>query len=365
MDPRLLTLLADCVKQEASDLHLSAGAAAYARVAGELVQLTPDGVAEAEARAMIGSLLSEGQREVRERRGAVDIGFSLDGERFRGHVFRERKGWSLAARRLERRFRALEELHLPPALGELAELQDGLVLFTGPTGSGKSTTLATILDQINRERACHILTIEDPIEYLHENRRSLVHQRELHRDVESFADAVRTSVREDPDVVLVGEMRDVDTMRAAIMVAETGHLVFSTLHCGSAVGALDRLVGAFSADERESLCQQLSMTLKVVVAQHLLPRRGGGRVPAVEILKASKGVANLVRHHRSEQIYAAMEAGGEQGMQTLEQCLADMVLRGEVTLEVARSVTENGPVLEQRIRLASRDRETDAAARRT
>lgn len=212
------------------------------------------------------------------------------------------------------------------------------------------TPEATLIDDINRRRACHILTIEDPVEYLHANKQSLVHQREVRHDVGSFAEAVRDSLREDPDVVLVGEMRDVETMRVAIVVAETGHLVFSTLHCGSAVGALDRIIGAFPADERHSLCQQLSMTLRAVVAQHLLPRAdGSGRVPAAEVLRVNKAVANLVRNHRSEQIYAAMEGSGQEGMQTLEQSLAALVAAGTVRPETARGLTENVHVLERRL----------------
>lgn len=352
LDPLLAGLLDQCVRRGASDLHLSAGAPAYARVGGELVALAGDAVAPEAAAEAIASLLAEGQQRILEATGSVDVGFSLPGgERFRGHVFREQRGPALAARRLEDRFRSLAELNLPPVLAGLADLRDGLVLFTGPTGSGKSTSLATLLDRINRERACHILTIEDPIEYLHTGRRSLIRQRELHHDVGSFAEAVRASLREDPDVVLVGEMRDADTMRAAITVAETGHLVFSTLHCGSAVGAIDRLVGAFPAGERESLCQQLSMTLRAVVAQHLLPATDGrGRVPAVELLMVTHAVANLIRSHKSEQIRNAIETGGESGMQTLEQSLAALVAARRISPATARAATGDQRLLDQRLR---------------
>ena len=364
MDARLSELLSECVRRGASDLHLSSGEAPCLRVNGELTPVCGEAISRQSSEEMIGSLLSEGHRQALEKEAAaVDVAFSLDaGERFRGHVYRERRGLTLAARRLEDSFHSLAELNLPSPLAELSRLQDGLVLFTGPTGSGKSTTLATIIDDINRNRACHILTIEDPIEYLHKNKRSLVHQREVHRDVGSFPQAVRASLREDPDVVLVGEMRDVDTMRAAITVAETGHLVFSTLHCGSAVGALDRIIGAFSSHERDSLCQQLSMTLRAVVAQHLLPRRDGrGRVPAVEILRVNKAVANLIRNHKSEQIRTAMEGGGELGMRTLEQSLAALVSSGEVRLETARSITEDARGLEQRIQAAGHGSPAHAA----
>jgi twitching motility protein PilT len=256
-------------------------------------------------------------------------------------------------------------LNLPDSLAELSRLRDGLVLFTGPTGSGKSTTLATLLDEINRTRACHILTIEDPVEYLHTNRCSLVHQREVRRDVDDFAQAVRASLREDPDVVLIGEMRDAETMRAAIMVAETGHLVFSTLHCGGAIGALDRILGAFSSHQRDSLCQQLSMTLRAVVAQHLLPRADGpGRLPAVEILRVNKAAANLIRNHKSEQLYTVMEGGGQQGMRTLEQSLADLVAAGSIREATARSVSESPHMLEQHFRHRVGEKSSDRSARR-
>jgi twitching motility protein PilT len=351
MDNRLLTILEECVRRDASDLHISSDSPAYARVAGDLVKVSAEVISATDAEAMVVSLLSPGQHDALGRQGTADVAFSLEGgRRFRGHVYREKSGLALAARRLEGTFRSLEELNLPASLAELAELRDGLVLFTGPTGSGKSTTLATLIDAINRTRACHILTIEDPIEYVHENQRGLVHQRELGRDVGSFAEAVRASLREDPDVVLVGEMRDPATMRAALTVAETGHLVFSTLHCGSAVGALDRILGAFSAEERESLCQQLSMTLRAVVAQHLLVRSDGrGRAPAVEILKISKAAAHLIRNHKSEQLYSAMENGGADGMLTLEKSLAALVAAGTIGIEEARTVTGNSRVLDQQI----------------
>jgi twitching motility protein PilT len=356
VNAQLVTLLSECIRHGASDLHLSSDETPYLRVNGDLAKATVDALPRQALEEIVISLLNEGQRANLERSGAADVAFSLNGnERFRGHIYREKRGLSLAIRRLEEGFRTLAELNLPPALAELSRLTDGLVLFTGPTGSGKSTTLATLIDDINRNRACHIMTIEDPIEYLHQNRRSLVHQREIQRDVVGFAEAVRASLREDPDVVLVGEMRDLETMRAAIVVAETGHLVFSTLHCGSAVGALDRIIGAFPAHERGSLCQQLSMTLRVVVAQHLLPRAGGrGRVPAVEVLRINRAVANLIRNYKSEQIYTVMEGGGEQGMQTLEQSLAGLVTAGNISAETARSAAANVPILDQRLKAADR-----------
>ncbi|MCX7804150.1 MAG: PilT/PilU family type 4a pilus ATPase [Planctomycetota bacterium] len=364
MSRKLRELLEECVKLGASDLHVSSDMNAYLRVWGQLVAASPDPIPRGEVEAMVASLLDGERRAAFDREGTADLAFSIEGgDRFRCHVYREMNGPALAIRRLESRFRSLAELNLPVRLAELAELRDGLVLFAGPAGSGKSTTLATLLDLINGNRACHILTIEDPIEYVHGNKKGMVHQRELGRDAPSFAEAVRSSLRENPDVLLVGEMRDAETMRAAIMVAETGHLVFSTLHCGGAVGALDRIVGAFPPGERESLCQQLSMTLRAVVVQRLLPRADApGLIPAVEMLRVTKAVANLIRQHKSEQIYSVMENGGEEGMLTLEQSLADLVAGGKIRIETARIAAGNPQALERRI--ASRCRNPDAIAGR-
>ena len=259
----------------------------------------------------------------------------------------------MAVRKLDSEFRTFHDLGLPLAVVELADLRDGLVLLTGPTGSGKTTLLATLIHRINMKRTCHILTIEDPIEYIHQNEKSLVHQRELYSDVNTFSEAVRSSLREDSDVVLIGEMRDIETMRTAITAAETGHLVFSTLHCGNAVGALDRLIGAFPADEQQSLCQQLSMVLRAVVAQRLLPAVDGrGRIPAVEILKVTKAAANLIRNYKTEQLYSTMEGGSQEGMITLEQSLAELTAARRVKLEDARKAAENPRIFDQRYQIA-------------
>ena len=288
---------------------------------------------------MARTLMNERQREAFAADWTLDVALSgADGSRYRVNAFHERGGVSLAIRRLEDRFRGLEEWNLPAELAELTHLRDGLVLVTGPTGSGKTTTLASLLHIINRERSCHILTIEDPIEYLHENIRALVSQRELHTTVPTFAAAVRAALREDPDVILVGEMRDVATMRAAITAAETGHLVFSTLHTGDAVGAVERMIGVFPADEQHSIRQQISLVLRDVVAQRLVPRRGGGMVPAVEILKVTKAVSHLIRTGRSEQIRSVMEGAAGSGMRTLEQSLAALVVQGTVAEPDARTV---------------------------
>lgn len=351
MHEKLSNVVAECIRRNASDIHISAGSRIYLRENGELVGFSDEILPAKIANEMIESLVNDQQREVLTREKCLDLAFfAPSGERFRGHVFHEKNGLSIAARKLESGFRPLAALRLPAVLAEFAQLKDGLVLFTGPTGSGKSTSLATLIHLINTTRSCHILTIEDPVEYVHENIRSLVRQRELYRDVRSFPEAVRASLREDPDVVLVGEMRDLDTMRAAITVAETGHLVFSTLHCGNAVGALDRLIGAFPSEEQDSLCQQLSMTLRAVVAQRLLPRKGGtGRVPAVEVLKVNKAVSNLIRNHKTEQLYTSMENGASDGMRTLEQSLVELCGENAVDEAVARRAAENGRVFERRM----------------
>jgi len=301
--------------------------------------------------------MNERQQEAFRGEQAVDLAFSSPGGgRFRVNVFRHRAGVGIALRRLEERPLSLEHWNLPETLGELAEVRDGLVIATGPTGSGKTTTLATLLDRIVRERDCHVITIEDPVEYLHASRRALVHQRELHTDAESFERALRAALREDPDVLLIGEMRDLETLRAALTAAETGHLVFSTLHTGDAPGSIERMVGMFPSNEKDAARHQLSMVLRAVIAQRLLRRRDGqGLVPAVELLRVNPAVANLIRTGRTQQIYSSMEAGAAAGMQTLEQALARRVVEGAVEVEEARKLARDTGTFEQWLR-ATRDR---------
>jgi twitching motility protein PilT len=330
-------LLQRCIDYGASDLHLSAQCPPVYRVNGELRPDSDAPLTDAQLRAMADSLLNPAQRQIFAAQRSLDTSHALPhGERFRLNFYHERGRVACAARWLENRFHSMEALRLPKVLHRLAELKDGLVLVTGVTGSGKSTTLASLLNEINASRACHILTVEDPIEFVHINRKALVHQRELHTDVPSFAEAVRAALREDPDVIMVGEMRDLETMRAALTAAETGHLVFSTLHTGDAVGVLDRFVGVFPGEEQDAVRQQLSMALRAVVTQHLLPAKTGGRVPVLEILIVTPAVANLIRHYKPQQVYSAMEAGRALGMQTLDAALAERVRERLVDEALAR-----------------------------
>jgi len=331
-------LLRQCADMGATDLHVQPGAAPRLRCQGRL-----EAVADADATSpeatldLLRELLDESQWDEFERRMHVDFAVTdADGNRFRANAYRQEGGVALAIRRLQTHVREPEMLNLPATLRELTAVRDGLVVVTGPTGSGKTTTLASLVHVINSERACHILTIEDPIEYVHGNARALVSQREVRRTVPDFAGAVRAALREDPDVILVGEMRDLETMRATLAAAETGHLVFSTMHTGTAVGAVERFVGLFPAEEQDSIRQQLSLVLRAVVAQRLVPGvRETELVPAVELLLGSNAVANLIRTGRTEQIRSVMEGSAADGMRTLEQDLAALVRAGKITRDDA------------------------------
>jgi twitching motility protein PilT len=292
-------------------------------------------------------------------KGSVDGAcFGPDGVRFRFNLFRRQGSMAVAMRRLEDRFRPLSELGLPEAMYLLSDLRDGLVIISGPTGSGKSTTLATLLDQVNRTRPCHIVTIEDPVEYIHKPIMSLVHQRQVGLDTPSFNDALVASLRQDPDVILVGEIRDLATIRTAIIAAQTGHLVFTTLHAGDCAGTVERLVAVFPEGEQDAVRRQLAMVLRAVVAQHLLPtaaaHRSPGRIAASEVLMVTPAVANLIASGKSSQIYSAMESGQSAGMQTLEQDIARLWVSGKITEQTAVSSARNVSVLRERAALLRR-----------
>jgi len=323
---RFSEFLARIVLERASDLHLACDRAPSWRVNGRLALISPRLWSSDDMRELLDSLLAPNQQDDYRSRGSVDLGYSsAPGERFRINVFRSLGRPALVARHLPSRFSSFAELRLPEALQQLAHLASGLVLVTGITGSGKSTTLATMINEINATTPAHILTIEDPVEFVHTAKQAIITHRELHTDVADFASAVKSALREDPDVILVGELRDTETMRAALTAAETGHLVLSTLHTADATGAVERFVGAFAGEEQAVVRHRLSLVLKAVVAQQLLPSADhGGRIAVVEILRVNQAVANLIASGRTAQIYSAIESGREAGMQTFDQALAAM-----------------------------------------
>jgi twitching motility protein PilT len=331
-------LLEQMVALGASDLHVTSGSEAAVRVAGKLERLEAFGKLSAEDnQRLLYRILSTEQQKHLEVKRQLDFSYSIPGlARFRVNVFFQRESLGGAFRLIPTELKTLEQLGMPAALTELAEKPRGLVLVTGPTGSGKSTTLAAMIDLINASRADHIMTIEDPIEFLHRHKRCIVNQREIGPDAVSFAEALKGALRQDPDVILLGEMRDLETIGTALTAAETGHLVFATLHTQDAPGTVDRLIDVFPAAQQEQVRVQIAGTLQGVVTQTLLPRADGqGRVAAVEILLPDDAVRNLIRQAKVEQIYSVMQTAGKRGMQTLEQALAELVMRGIVTQDVA------------------------------
>jgi twitching motility protein PilT len=333
-------LLERRVTLDASDLHISMGAAPAVRRRGHLEPvegfepLTAD-----DTRDLLYRVLSTEQQKHLEINRQIDVSYSIPGlARFRVNVYFQRESLGAAFRMIPAELKTLEDLGLPTQLHELSKKPRGLVLVTGPTGSGKSTTLAAVVDEINRTRDDHIMTIEDPIEFLHRHKRCIVNQREIGPDATSFAEALRGALRQDPDVILLGEMRDLETISTAITAAETGHLVFATLHTQDAPSTIDRLIDVFPAAQQEQIRVQLAATIQGIVTQTLLPTVDGkGRVAALEILLPDDAVRNLIRQAKVEQIYSVMQTNTGRGMQTLEQALVDLVTRGIITQEVAMS----------------------------
>ncbi|MBQ8996839.1 type IV pilus twitching motility protein PilT [Candidatus Saccharibacteria bacterium] len=336
--PRIETLLEECIKRNASDLHIQVGLPPILRQDGALVAiagmpaLTPQMVEQ-----MIFSTLDEMQQKILVRDKEFDYSFAF-GElgRFRANAFHEKGNLACAFRLIPNKMPSIADLGLPPVVEGFADYPRGLVLVTGPTGSGKSTTLAAIVDKINKEKALHILTIEDPIEFTHKSQRSVVVQREVHYDTFSFAAALRSALREDPDVVLLGEMRDLETISSAITIAETGHLVFATLHTNSAAQSVDRMIDVFPAHQQPQVRSQLSNILMAICAQRLVPAIGGGRVAAAEIMIANSAIRSLIRDGKTHQIDSMIQTGASAGMQTMDATLANMVKRGQVSYEDAR-----------------------------
>ena len=335
---RIESLLEECVKRKASDLHIQYGLPPILRIDGAL---TPIGglpnLNSDMVRELIFATLDEEQRKILLKDKEFDYSFAFgDIARFRVNAFHERGQLAAAFRLIPNQIKNINELGMPAVVETFADFPRGLVLVTGPTGSGKSTTLAALIDKINREKSTHIITIEDPIEFTHKSQRSVIVQREVHYDTFSFAAALRSALREDPDVVLIGEMRDLETIQAAITIAETGHLVFATLHTNSAAQSIDRMVDVFPSHQQPQVRTQLANMLMAVCAQRLVPAIGGGRVVAAEIMIANSAIRSLIRDGKTHQIDTAIQTGVDQGMQTMDRTLAKLVQTGVITYESAR-----------------------------
>lgn len=332
----IAALLAFAVRNQASDLHLSAGLPPMLRVHGELRRLKLAPLDDSQLRAMLHTLMDDTQQRLCAGRPESDFAFQhVQLGRFRVNVFRQLRGAAAAIRHIPAQPPALADIGAPAVCAELAERPRGLVLVTGPTGSGKSTTLAAMVNHINTRRPLHIVTIEDPIEFVHEPLRALVSQREVGAHTDSFADALRAALREDPDVLLVGELRDAETIRLALTAAETGHLVLATLHTASAAKSVERIVDVFPAGEKESARAMLAESLQAIIAQTLLPSSRGGRVAAHEVMLGTPAVRNLIREGRGAQLQTAIQTGAEHGMQTLEASLAQLLRRELISAESA------------------------------
>jgi len=329
-------LLAFSVKNKASDLHLSAELPPMIRVDGDLRRLNLPPMENQQLMELLYSTMNDHQRRDFEANLELDFSYEVPGlARFRVNCFHHDRGVGGAFRTIPTTILSLEDLGAPPAFKNIISVPRGMVLVTGPTGSGKSTTLAAMIDYINSTVAGHILTIEDPIEFVHKSRKCLINQREVHRDTHGFNEALRSALREDPDIILVGEMRDIETIRLALTAAETGHLVFGTLHTSSAAKTIDRIIDVFPAGEKTMVRSMLSESLRAVVAQTLMKRISGGRVAAHEIMMATPAIKNLIREDKVAQMYSAIQTGQSMGMQTLDQCLEGLVSRGIVSRQEA------------------------------
>ena len=345
-------LLKTTVEMNGSDLHIATYTPPQVRVHGHLQRLQLPDLTPADTKQLVYSVLTDAQKKRFEETMELDFSFGIKGlARFRCNVFNQRGAVGAVYRLIPEKIRSFGELGLPSVLATLAERPRGLVLITGPTGSGKSTTLAAMLDKINSERHDHILTIEDPIEYIHQHKNCLVNQREVHSDTGSFSNALRAALREDPDIVLIGEMRDLETVEAALKIAETGHLTFGTLHTNSAAQTINRIIDIFPANQQAQIRTQLSLVLEGIVCQALLPKADGkGRVCSLEIMVPTSAIRNMIRDDKVHQIYGAMQTGQEKvGMQTANQSLASLHMKRLVTLEVAMAASSNKEELQDMI----------------
>ena len=335
---KIETLLEDCIRRKASDLHLQYGLPPIFRIDGALTPVAgQNALNEETVKELIFATLDEEQQKILMQDKEFDYSFAFgDIARFRVNAFHERGKLAAAFRLIPNQIKSINDLGMPAIVETFAEFPRGLVLVTGPTGSGKSTTLAALIDKINREKSVHILTIEDPIEFTHKSQRSVIAQREVHYDTFSFAAALRSALREDPDVVLIGEMRDLETIQAAITIAETGHLVFATLHTNSAAQSIDRMVDVFPSHQQPQVRTQLSNMLMAICAQRLVPAIGGGRVVAAEIMVANPAIRALIRDGKTHQLDNAIQTGADQGMQTMDRTLSKLVQTGVITYDSAR-----------------------------
>ncbi len=339
-------LLAFSVKSKASDLHLSSGEPPMIRVDGDLRRVNLPPMASEDVNKLLYDIMNDQQRKAFEEFLETDFSFSVAGlARFRVNVFLQNRGPAGVFRTIPPRVATMEQLGLPEIFKDIANRRNGLILITGPTGSGKSTTLAAVIDYINENRFEHIITIEDPIEFVHESKKCLINQRELHHHTRGFDEALRSALREDPDIILVGEMRDPETIRLALTAAETGHLVFATVHTTSAAKTINRIIDVFPGGEKNMVRSMLSDSLRAVVSQALLPRVERGRVAALEIMMCTPAIRNLIREDKVAQMYSSIQTGRELGMQTLDQHLRELVDRKEITLATAQMYAETKDAL--------------------
>ncbi|HZQ92240.1 MAG TPA: type IV pilus twitching motility protein PilT [Terriglobales bacterium] len=365
MNVTLSDLLRKMLEMNGSDLHISTNSPPQVRVHGHLQPLDMPPMQPAETKQLCYSVLTDAQKHRFEENWELDFSFGLKGlARFRGNLFNQRGATGAVFRVIPFEIKSFNQLGLPPVVAKLCEKPRGLVLVTGPTGSGKSTTLAAMIDKINSERHDHIITIEDPIEFVHQNKNCLVNQREVHADTKGFTEALRAALREDPDVVLIGEMRDLETIESALRIAETGHLTFGTLHTNSAASTINRIIDVFPSHQQSQIRAQLSLVLEGIMCQSLLPKIGGqGRACAMEILVPNAAVRNLIREDKIHQIYSAMQSGQDKyGMQTFNQALATLYFQKQISLETALLRSSMPDELQEMINRGAGVKSTGAAA---